>query len=199
MTLQLFAGGAALAAVAAVTAGLGRRSPHRFVRWIATVYVEAIRGTSALVQLFWVYFALPFFGIRLSAMVAGIVVLGLNTGAYGAEVVRAAIQSVPKGQWEAATALNLPAAAAWRRIVIPQALRIALPPANNLSIELLKNTSLVSLITLSELTFQAQSLRAATLRTTEIFGLVLLLYFGAALAVTGAFRIAERRLARTAA
>ncbi|HZD53574.1 MAG TPA: ectoine/hydroxyectoine ABC transporter permease subunit EhuC, partial [Woeseiaceae bacterium] len=148
VTLQLTVGGAAFALVLSAFAGLGRRSRRRFFRWPANLYVEIFRGTSALVQLFWFYFALPFFGIRLPALVTGVIVLGLNSGAYGAEVVRSAIDNVPRGQWEAARALNLDATHVMTRVILPQALPMMLPPAGNLLIELLKNTALVSLITL---------------------------------------------------
>jgi polar amino acid transport system permease protein len=130
----------------------------------------------------------------MDAMTAGILVLGLNTGAYGAEVVRGAIHAVPMGQKEAAVALNFSPFQRMRRVIVPQALVAMIPPAGNLLIELLKNTALVSLITLSELTFAAQTLRADTLRTTEIFGLVLLLYFAVALFLTFCMRQLERYL-----
>ncbi len=195
ITLQLTAGGAAVGIAVAFVAGLGRLAKFAPLRWLATVYVEVFRGTSALVQLFWFYFVLPFLGVRMDAMTVGIVVLGLNAGAYGAEVVRGSVLSVGKGQYEAATALNFtPRQTLWR-IVLPQAVVPMLPPFGNILIELLKNTALVSLITISELTFAAQTLRAETLETTEIFSVVLLLYFMVALCITGAIRLLERRMA----
>jgi polar amino acid transport system permease protein len=110
-------------------------------------------------------------------MITGILVLGLNIGSYGAEVVRSTVQGIPRGQREAATALNLSGFQLYRYILIPQAAVTMLPPAGNLLVELLKGTALVSLITLSDLTFQGQILRAETLRTVEIFGLLLAMYF----------------------
>jgi len=194
VTLQITAGAAVLALMMSFVGGLGRLSPRRPVRWLATVYIEVFRGTSALVQLFWVFFVLPFFGLDLDALTAGIVVLGLNIGAYGSEVVRGALQAVPAGQREAAVALNLsPARTRWR-VLVPQALPVMVPPAANLLVELLKGTALVSLITLNELTFVAQTLRADTLRTPEIFGLVLLLYFLVAMVLVAGMRRLERRL-----
>jgi polar amino acid transport system permease protein len=196
LTLQLTAGSSILALICSFLGGLGRLSRWAVLRWAAAVYIEVFRGTSALVQLFWFYFVLPFFGVNMTALTAGILVLGLNTGSYGAEVVRGAIRAVPSGQSEAAIALNFsPLQRLWR-VVIPQALIAMIPPAGNLSIELLKNTALVSLITLSELTFTGQMLRADTLRTTEIFGLILLIYFSVALAITVAVRLLEHRLGR---
>lgn len=196
VTLQLTVGGAICALVLAVLAGLGRRSRRRWLRWPANVYVEVFRGTSAMVQLFWFYFALPFFGVSLPALVTGIVVLGLNSGAYGAEVVRSAIDNVPRGQWEAGRALNLGERRILFRIVLPQALPMMLPPAGNLLIELMKNTALVSLITLSELTFAAQVQRAATLQTVPLFALTLLIYFLLAQALLTGMRRLERNATR---
>lgn len=163
----------------------------------STFYVEVFRGTSALVQLFWFYFVLPHFGIDMGAMAAGILVLGLNTGAYGAEVVRGAIRSVPEGQILAARALGFGESAILLRIILPQAFVRVLPPMGNLLIELLKNTALVSTIALSELTFRAQILRSETLRTIEIFGLTLVLYFAIAQVIALGVRHLERRIAFT--
>ncbi|KOQ51218.1 amino acid ABC transporter permease, partial [Achromobacter xylosoxidans] len=184
VTLEIMAGAVVLAVPLALVAGVGRLSTVRPVRWLASIYVEVFRGTSALVQLFWFYFVLPLFGVQLPAMLVGIVVLALNAGAYGAEVVRGAIRAVPPGQREAGVALNLTRGQIMRRIVVPQAIPAMLPPAGNLLIELLKNTALVSLITITDLTFRGQLLRSETLRTTEIFTLMLLLYFAVALLIT---------------
>jgi polar amino acid transport system permease protein len=194
VTLLITAGGAMVAIVAALAAGLARLSRHVWVSMPALVYVDLFRGTSALVQLFWAYFALPLLGIELDAMTVGITVLGLNIGAYGAEVVRGAIQAVPVGQHEAAIALNFTERQALWRIIFPQAVLAMLPPFGNLLIELLKSTALVSLITLSDLTFQGQLLRTATLRSAEIFTLVLILYFLVAQIISYAVRWLERRL-----
>lgn len=195
VTLQVAAGAAVLGAVMAVAAGTARLSPLRILRAAAVSYVEVFRGTSALVQLFWFFFALPLLGVDLSAMEAGILALGLNAGAYGAEVVRGAIQAVPKGQWEAAQALGFSRRQTMRRVVLPQALLQMIPPAGNLAIELLKNTALLSMITLQELTFKAQLLRSETLRTVEIFAVVLVLYFILAQAIAFGTRLLENRLA----
>ena len=195
ITLLITAGGAVVAALAAFAAGLARLSRHAWMKIPALAYIDVFRGTSALVQLFWAYFALPLLGIKLTAMTVGITVLGLNIGAYGAEVVRGAVQAVPADQHEAAIALNFTERQAMWRIILPQAVLPMLPPFGNLLIELLKSTALVSLITLGDLTFQAQLLRGATLRSAEIFTLVLCLYFLVALAISRSMRWLERRLA----
>jgi polar amino acid transport system permease protein len=196
VTLQVAGGGAVLAVASALVAALARMYGPRPLRWLAVGYVEAFRGTSALVQLFWLFFVLPHFGVMLSPMTVGILALGLNVGAYGAEVVRGAIESVPRGQWEAATALNLGRAQALRRVILPQAFVAMIPPWGNLFIELVKATSLVSLITLSDLAFKAQQLNQNTLRTAEIFGLAMLIYLGISSLVTLGMRALERRAAR---
>jgi polar amino acid transport system permease protein len=196
VTIELTLAAVALAVVIALAAGLARMSPRRALAWVAAVYIEVFRGTSALVQLFWFYFVLPFFGIELSAFAAGTLVLALNTGAYGAEVVRGAVLAVPRGQLDASAALNMGRLQTLWRIVLPQAFPAMLPPAGNLAIELLKNSALVSLITITELTFAAQLVRAESLRSAEIFGLVLVLYFAVALCITAGMRLLERRASR---
>lgn len=193
ITLQITAGAAALGLLFALAAGLGRLSRRRWVRAVARTYVEFFRGTSALVQLFWLYFALPLLGIQLVALFAGILALGLNIGAYGAEVVRGAVQAVPKGQYEAAVALNLTPYQRMRRVILPQAVVGMLPPFGNLLIELLKGTALVSLIAIVDLTYVAQNLRSRTGETSLIFGMVLVLYFVMAYSLTLGMRFLERR------
>lgn len=194
VTIELTVAGGALAIAAAFIAGLGRISSFATLRWASIAYIEVFRGTSALVQLFWFYYVLPLFGLTIGAMASGIIVLGLNSGAYGAEVVRGAIQAVPTGQYEAATALNLsPRQTLWR-VILPQAVPAMLPPAGNLLIELLKNTALVSLITIADLTFEAQLLRTATLRTVQIFSVILVIYFALALLITAGIRFLEGRI-----
>jgi len=179
ITVQITVFGCLLAAALALLAALGRLSPFRLLRWLSTAYIELFRGTSLLVQLFWLFFVLPLppFNLQMSAYSVAILGLGLHFGAYGAEVLRGAIASVDKGQWEAATALNMGKGKRFLRIILPQTLICAIPPGTNLCIELLKNTSLVSLITLSDLSFRARQLDQATFMTLEIFTLTLLLYF----------------------
>jgi polar amino acid transport system permease protein len=193
ITLLLSVGGVFVACPIALVAGLARLSGNLFLKSLAVGYIEIFRGTSALVQLFWFYYVLPHFGWQLDALSVGILVLGLNIGAYGAEVVRGAVQSVPKEQYEAAKALSFSEYQTMRRIILPQAFVAILPPAGNLLIELMKSTALVSMITLAELTFKGQMLRASTLKSTEIFGMVLILYFVVALTITYGIRKLEQR------
>ena len=197
ITVLIAVSGCALAIVCAMLAGLGRQSHDVIVRGMATTYVEVFRGTSALVQLYWFYFALPLLlGIRLNAVFVGILVLGLNIGAYGAEIVRSAIEAVPNGQRQAATALNLSRWQTMRYIILPQAVLLMLPPFGNLMIELLKSTALVSLITVVDVTRSGMFLRDDTHRNVEIFGMLLVIYFCLSLVITAGVRWLERRFGR---
>lgn len=194
VTLEATLLSAAVALVVSVVVGLVRLSRFRQLRGAALVYVEIFRGTSALVQLFYFFFVLPIFGIDLSPMAAGVIALGLNFGSYGSEVVRAAVLNVPRGQHEAAVALNYPPGLAMRRIIFPQALAAMLPPFGNLLIDLLKATSLLSLITIGDLTFAGKSLVQSQGHVTAIYTLVLVFYFVMALMLGRLMQAAERRV-----
>jgi polar amino acid transport system permease protein len=196
VTVQITVLGAMLAVVAALIAALAKMYGPWPLRWLAIAYIEIFRGTSALVQLFWLFFVLPHFGIVLEPLPVAVLGLGLNVGAYGAEVVRGAIQAVPRGQWEASTALNMSRASALSRIILPQALVAMIPPWGNLFVELLKATALVSLITLGDLAFRAQQMNQTTLRTVDIFSIVLVIYLCLALVLSQSMRALERWAAR---
>jgi polar amino acid transport system permease protein len=194
MTVQITLLSAILAFFIAFIIGFGCLSKYKFIRGLSRTYVEVFRGTSLLVQLFWIYFALPLLGIKLPALAAGILALGFHFGAYGAEVVRSAILAVPRGQTEASIALNMSSRQKMRLVILPQAFLIMLPTFGNQLIELLKATALVSLVTLADLTFQGMSLRTTTMRTTEIFTLLLIIYFILAYPLTLGIRRLERKL-----
>ncbi len=194
VTLEVTFFSAILACVIAFAAGIARLARQRWIRAIAAVYVEGFRSTSALVVMFWLYFALPLFGPQLTALQAGVLALGLNYGAYGAEIVRGAIVQVPRGQWEASTALNLSASQRMRYVVLPQAIISMLPPLGNLLADLLKATSLVALITLADLTFEGKILQGTLGHPLEIFALVLLVYFVINFGLTRLMRLLERRV-----
>src|SRR5690606_13414993 len=153
ITIQLTLGGAALAMVIAVIFGILARSPRTLVRGFARAIIEFFRGTSLVVQIFWFFFVLPQLGVELHPMTAGILALGLNYGAYAAEVVRGSINSVPAGQWEATTALSMTRAQRMRRVIFPQAWALMIPSLTNLLIHLLKGTAVVGTITITDLTF----------------------------------------------
>lgn len=196
VTLELTIYGCVFALVMAIVAGLGRVSSLAPVRWLAVVYVEFFRGTSIFVQLFWAYYVLPLMGLTLSPLQAGVLALGLNVGAYGAEVVRGAILSVDRGQREAGIALNLTRTQAMRHVILPQAFVVMLPTFGNNAIELLKGTAIVSLISLADMTFQAQVVRSQTGSTAFPFLTILVLYFAMASVISFGVRSLEKRLAR---
>ena len=177
ITMALTVLSALLAVAIAVAAGLMRMAPNMAVRGLATVYIEVFRGTSLLVQLYWIFFVLPLFGITLEKFTAGFVAVGMNLGAYGAELVRGAILSVPKGQWEAALALNMSPAKRMIRVILPQAVLIMLPSWGNLLIELLKGTALVALISVADLMFQVKQINGTTFMSAETFGTALIIYY----------------------
>ncbi|WP_159888232.1 ectoine/hydroxyectoine ABC transporter permease subunit EhuC [Paenibacillus puerhi] len=185
---------AGVALVLSIAVGLARLSGLRAIRWLSTIYVEFFRGTSLLIQLFWLYFALPFVGIELPKLLAAVLALGLNYGAYGSEIVRSSILAVPKGQWEAAIALNMKP---WQRmlyVIIPQAFVRMLPPLGNLLIELVKGTSLVYFITLADLTYQAMVLRNNYIAwTPQILALLLIMYYMINALIAFAIRLIERK------
>ena len=196
VTVQLTVFGCILALCMAFIAGLGRLSRFFVLRALATAYIEFFRGTSVFVQLFWAYFVLPLMGLPLEPIEAGVLALGLNVGAYGAEVVRGAILSVPKEQYEACIALNLTRWHRLRHIILPQAFILMLPTFGNNGIELLKGTAVVSLISLADMTFQAQVVRLQTGSTAMPFITILVLYFVLALIITHGVRGLERYLSR---
>lgn len=196
VTVQLTVMGCALALVMAFLAGLGRLSQYAALRWLATAYIEFFRGTSIFVQLFWAYFVLPLLGFDLTSMQAGVLALGLNVGAYGAEAVRGAVQSIGREQFEACVAVNLSRYQTMRHVILPQAVILMLPTFGNNAIELLKATAIVSLISLSDMTFQAQVVRAQTGNTLIPFATILVLYFAMAMTISAGMRWLERRLTR---
>ena len=177
VTVEVTAAAGALAIALSVPVALGRMSAIWPIRIVATTYVEILRGTSALVQLFYLFFILPLVGIRLDPLPTAIIGLGLNFSAYGSEIVRGAIAGVDRGQWEGAAALHLSWTVTLRRIVAPQAVVVMMPSLANLLIQLLKSTSLVSLITLTDLTFAGQSLITTTGQPFAVWALVLVLYY----------------------
>jgi polar amino acid transport system permease protein len=194
VTLEVTAMSAVLAVTLAFIIGLARLSQFGPARIVATAYVEILRGTSALVQLFYLFYILPLFGIDISPVATAVIGLSLNFSAYGSEIVRAAVLNVDRGQWEAAKALDMSRSLTLRRIVLPQALPAMLPPFTNQLVELLKATSLVSLITLTDLTFAGSRLITSVGRPWEVWGLVLVLYFLMAYPLSQVARRLESRI-----
>jgi polar amino acid transport system permease protein len=191
-------GGIALTVLLSFLAGLALLSPRRWVRALSRVYVEGFRGTSEVVQLFWIYFVLPLLvGVQLVPLFAGVLVLGLNHGAYGAEIVRGAVRSVPRAQYEACVALSLSPAQRMRRVILPQAVVEMLPSFNNLFIQLLKSTSILSLITVAEVTQRGRAVLVPAFGDdiVLIFTLMLLIYLVLSVLITAGMRFLERTAA----
>jgi polar amino acid transport system permease protein len=196
VTVVVTAGSLAIALVVGLIVGMARLSGHRALRWPATAFVEVFRGTSELVQLFWAFYALPLLtGYQLTPIMAACLVLGLNHGSYISEIVRSAIRAVPREQREAALALNMSPLSAFRRVVVPQAIPRMLPPLGNQAIDLLKATSVVSLITVADMTFRAQQIRSLTGQTLEAFTMILVAYFVLSTVIGSGVKMGERRFA----
>ena len=176
-TIELTVLGAILALVISFIVGIARISSFKLIRVVAIIYLEFFRGSSALVQMFFIYFVLPMWGIYFDALTAGVIACGCNVGAYGSEVVRGAILAVDKAQHEASKALNYSSYKKYRYVIIPQAIPIMIPTFGNLLIELLKLTAVASLITISDLTFMAHIIRVQTALTLEPFLVILVIYF----------------------
>jgi polar amino acid transport system permease protein len=182
-----------LAAAVAFVIGLGRTSSRWIIRFACGIYFEIFRGTSALVLMFWMFFVMPLaFGWQLVPLWAAVLALGLSYGAYGSEVVRGALQSVAPAQREAGIALSFTPAQRLRRIILPQAWPEMIPPFNNLLIELLKGTALVSVISVADITFAGGLVRNATGESDKIYTIILLMYFVLAFVITRGMRVLER-------
>ncbi|MDO8143973.1 MULTISPECIES: ectoine/hydroxyectoine ABC transporter permease subunit EhuC [unclassified Isoptericola] len=196
VTLQMTLGGALLAIVIAVLLGFGSRTRSLWVRGPSRVVVEFFRGTSLVVQLFWLFYVLPVFGFKMEALAVAVVALGLNYGAYASEVVRGSIASVPPGQWEAATALNMTWFHKVRRVIFPQAWALMIPMLANLLIQLVKGSALAYYITLQDVNFWTVELRRATADTFFSYTAGLLVYFIIAYLLTWGMNILEERAKR---
>ena len=192
LTLISFAVGLVLALLVA----LARLSRRRVVSGLARAYVSVIRGTPLLVQLFIIFYALPSLGIVIDPFPSAVVAFSLNVGGYAAEIIRAAILSVPKGQWEAAATIGLDHTLTLRRVVLPQAVRVAVPPLSNTFISLVKDTSLASTIMVTELLRKAQEIAAPTYEFMALYSLAAVIYWLICLVLSSAQARLERRLDR---
>lgn len=165
-----------IATVAGTFLALIRISSTGILRIIAMVYMWIMRGTPLLLILFFIYYAFPSWGIRLPAFGAAVLAMSINAAAYKGEIIRAGIQAIPRGQLEAAIAIGMSYGQAMRRIILPQAVRIIIPPYINNSILLIKNSALVSSITVADLMLNSQQIYSATYRPVEILGTAGVLY-----------------------
>ena len=195
VTVQAMLGGMSLALTLGLFWAIARRSRSAFIAWPATWSVEFIRSTPLLVQLYFLFYVLPNLGLTLSPFLTGVLALGVHYSAYTAEVYRAGIDGVPKGQWEAAIALNLSRFHTFRAIILPQAIPPILPALGNYVIAMFKDTPMLAAITVLELLQTAKLIGAETFRYLEPLTLVGLMFLGASLASATLLRILELRLA----
>lgn len=192
LTILSFIIGLAIALVVA----LARMSPNAVLNGVARFYISIIRGTPLLVQLFIVFFALPELNIKIDPFPAAVIAFSLNVGGYAAEIIRSAILSIPKGQWEAAQTIGHGYVGTLRRIIIPQAARVAVPPLSNTLISLVKDTSLASTILVTELLRTAQIAAAPTFEFFALYGTAAIYYWVICLALSFLQSRTERRLER---
>lgn len=185
--------------VIALVVALARLSSVWAIKAIAATYISIIRGTPLLLQLFIIFYGLPAFGIVLDPWPSAIVAFSLNVGGYAAETIRAAILSVPKGQWEAAATIGLSNATTLRRIILPQAARVAVPPLSNTLISLVKDTSLASAVLVTEVLRKAQELAAPTFEFFLLYGIAAIYYWIVSQALTVIQGRLEKRLNRKVA
>jgi len=193
-TVPLALASFALGLVIAIGIALMRISVNPLVSGIARFYISVIRGTPMIVQLFVIFYGLGSIGLKLDPWPSAIIALSLNVGGYGAEVVRAAIQSVPKGQWEAAYTVGMNRTRTLTRVIFPQAARVSVPPLSNTFISLVKDTSLASLILVTELFKVAQQIASTTLEFMVLYLAAALVYWVLCLILSFGQSALERRL-----
>ncbi|MCK8676596.1 MULTISPECIES: ectoine/hydroxyectoine ABC transporter permease subunit EhuD [Streptomyces] len=196
VTLQVLVLGSLISFTLGLVWAAGFRAPSRLVRWPVQAVTEFIRTTPLLVQLFFLFFVLPEWGVQFSAFTTGTIAIGLHYSTYTAQVYRAGIDAVPAGQWEAATALSLPAHRTWFAVILPQALRRIVPALGNYVIAMLKDTPLLAAISVLELLQQSRLESAATFQYTEPLTVVGVAFILIAYPASLLVRTLERRLAR---
>jgi polar amino acid transport system permease protein len=175
ITVSLLAFSLAMACGLAI--GIARISRLAPLRAVAACYIQFIRGTPLLLQLFFIYYVLPYVGIVLTPFISGALGLTINYAAYMAEVFRSGIQAIPKGQWEAGSSVGMSRGLLMRRIILPQAIRIIVPSLGNFFVSIFKDSALVSIITMRDLMFSGELLASATYKHFEIFTMVAVIYF----------------------
>jgi polar amino acid transport system permease protein len=196
VTLQVLVLGSLLSFTLGLVWALLFRAPTRFVRWPVNVFTEFIRTTPLLVQLFFFFFVLPEAGIQFSALTTGTLAIGLHYSTYTAQVYRAGIEAVPKGQWEAATALSLPTHRTWIAVILPQAFRRVMPALGNYVIAMLKDTPILLAIGVLEMLNEARQFGAQTFQYTEPLTVVGIAFILIAYPASLLVRALERRLVR---
>jgi polar amino acid transport system permease protein len=198
VTVQITLAGTIIALLLGLLVAVIRFSRIPVVSRLFGFYVQFVRGTPLLIQAYCAFFILPMYGISFSPLVTGMVVIGINYSAYTAEVYRAGIEDVPQGQWEAASALNLPIRSTWTRIVLPQAVRSVIPVLGNYLIQMFKDSAVLSAITVFELLAHAQSIGSDNFRYLEPLTIAGLLFLLVSYPASQLVRRLERRLAPSA-
>jgi His/Glu/Gln/Arg/opine family amino acid ABC transporter permease subunit len=178
-----------------ILSAVARTSRIKILNLIAAVYVEVFRNTPLLIQIFIIFFGLPSIGIKLSPYISGLTALVLYVGAYNTEVIRAGLEAIPRGQIEAAKSIGLTGVQTFLYIILPQMFRISLPALGNNWVALVKNSSLVSVIGMVELTWVAMDLNALTFRSFELFGAATLFYLILIFILTNIQNFVEKRFA----
>jgi len=179
--------------IGAIPVALARLSNYRLIRWAVTIYVNVFRATPLLIQLIYIYYALPVFGIRLSPFIAGLVGLSLHYIPFIAEVYRSGIQAIPQGQRDAAQALGLSRWLINRKVIFPQAFRIVIPSLGNFFVSLVKDTSLLSVLTVTELVFSGELIAARTYDYFTEYTLVFVFYLALGSLAIWLVQVVERR------
>ncbi len=178
VTLALTACAAVAGLVCGTMLAIASQTNFAPLRWLVIAFVEIWRNTPLLVQLIWIHFALPLVtGINTTALESGVIGITLQAAAYFTEIVRAGIESVPKGQWEAAYSLALPARIRWTRVILPPAIRTMIPPLVNLTISFFKGTAILSILHVSELMTVTNRISNVTFKPVELFSAIALIYF----------------------
>ncbi|MEV4329561.1 ectoine/hydroxyectoine ABC transporter permease subunit EhuD [Streptomyces sp. NPDC049597] len=196
VTLQVLVLGSLISFTLGLVWAIAFRAPSRFVRWPVNLVTEFIRTTPLLVQLFFLYFVLPEWGVQFSALTTGTIAIGLHYSTYTAQVYRAGIDAVPPGQWEAAKALSLPAHRTWFAVILPQAVRRITPALGNYVIAMLKDTPLLAAIGVLEMLQQSRLESASTFQYTEPLTVIGLAFVLIAYPASLLVRAMERRLVR---
>lgn len=186
----------AIGLVIALFVALARLSSVKVLTWIAGAYISVIRGTPLLVQLYILFYALPSLGLVIDPFPSAVIAFSLNVGGYAAEAIRGSILAIPKGQWEAATTVGMGYVLSLRRVILPQAMRVAVPPLSNTFISLVKDTSLASSIMVTELLRRAQEIAAPSYEFLALYSLAAVIYWAICSVLSVGQLHLERRLGR---
>lgn len=194
VTLQILALGSVISFVLGLVWALLMRVPSRWVTWPVGTITEFVRNTPLLVQLFFLFYVMPEWGLTMSALTTGVLGIGLHYSTYTMQVYRAGIEAVPVGQWEAATALNLPVRRTWTAVILPQAIRRVVPALGNYVIAMLKDTPILMAITVLEMLGEAQLFARETFQFTEPLTVIGVAFIVISYLASLALRALERRL-----